>query len=104
MLTSAPGPKLAGYDLAPPTEADAVAALTRVFGPDEARALWANACAVAGVNVGQVGAGAPLERATQSLAAQGGAAATVARSIAIRMRTYTQLAARAAATSTGARQ
>ena len=95
--------RLPGYALAAPTEDDAVAALERVFGPERGRARWSDACRIVGLYAGQVRAGAPLERATQSLAMQGGAAAAVARSITIRMRTHTQLAARSAAASTGGR-
>ena len=98
---------LPGYNLAAPTEADAIGALERVFGVERGRTLWSDACAMAGLGVGKASTGAALERAVQSLASQGGAAATVARSMSIRMRTYAQLAARnasaSAAPSTGAR-
>lgn len=94
--------RLPGYNLAAPTEADALAALERVFGAERGRTLWSDACAMAGLGVGKASTGVALERAVQSLASQGGAAATVARSIGIRMRTYTQLVARGAASSTGA--
>ena len=94
--------KLPGYDLAAPSESAAIAAVERVFGPERGRALWALACGLAGVPVGQARTIELLERVTESLASQGGAAATVARSLAIRLRTHTQLAARIAATSTGA--
>ena len=86
--------RLPGYNLAAPTEADALGALERVFGAQRGRALWSDACAMAGLGVGMASTGAALERALQSLASQGGAAATVARSMSIRMRTYAQLAAR----------
>ena len=92
--------RLPGYDLAVPTEADALGALERVFGAERGRALWSDACAMAGIGIGKASTGAALERALQSLAAQGGAAATVARSMTIRMRTYAQLAARRAAAPT----
>ena len=95
--------KLAGYNLAAPTESDAIAALERVFGAVRGRAVWSDACGMAGVVSGTAQPGAPLARVTQALAAQGGAAATIARSIDIRMRTYTQIAARQSAPSTGAR-
>ena len=105
MSASPPG-RLPGYNLAPPTEADALGALERVFGTERGRARWSDACAMAGLGVGKASTGAALERAVQSLASQGGAAATVARSMSIRMRTYAQLAARstAAAPATGARR
>jgi hypothetical protein len=95
--------RLPGYNLAVPTEADALSALERVFGAERGRALWSDACAMAGLGVGKASTGAALERAVQSLASQGGAAATVARSMSIRMRTYDQLAARGASAATGAR-
>ena len=95
--------KLPGYNLAAPTESDAIAALERVFGAVRGRAVWSDACGMAGVAPGTAQPGAPLARVTQALAAQGGAAATIARSIDIRMRTYTQIAARQSAPSTGAR-
>lgn len=102
-LPTASSSKLPGYNLSAPTEADAIAALERVFGAERGRALWSDACAMAGLGVGKASTGVALERAVQSLASQGGAAATVARSIGIRMRTYTQLVARNVATSTGTR-
>ena len=95
--------KLPGYDLAAPVESEAVAALERVFGSARGRAIWADACGLAGVPVGRAGGGPLLERALESLGSQGGAAATVARSIGIRMRTYTQLAARRASANAGVR-
>lgn len=100
---SRPAVAVPGYNLAAPTEADAIAALERVFGRDRGRALWSDACRQAGLDVGQASTGPALERALQSLAAAGGAAATVARSITIRMRTYTLLVARSA-TAAGARR
>ena len=95
--------KLAGYNLAAPNESDAIAALERVFGAERGRAVWVDACGMAGVAPGTAYPGAPLARVTQALAALGGAAATIARSIEIRARTYTQIAARQSAPSTGAR-
>ena len=103
----APAPditKVPGYSLAAPTETDALAALERVFGRKRGRALWSDACGLAGLDVGQASTGAALERALQSLAAQGGAAATVSRSVVIRMRTYSQLVARSLAGNNGARR
>ena len=96
-------PTLPGYNLSAPTEADVLAALARVFGTERGRGIWADACRGAGLAVGQASTGTALERTLQALAAQGGAAATVARSITIRMRTYTQLVARSVSASTGAR-
>ena len=79
------------------------AALERVYGAERATRVWADCCARASVPVGQVNTAERLDRAVQALAAEGGASATVARSIVIRLRTYAQLAARNAATNTGAR-
>ena len=98
-----PAGAIPGYNLAAPTEADTLAALERVFGRERGRVLWSDACRQAGLDVGQASTGSALERALRALAAPGGAAATVARSITIRMRTHTQLAARSAAAS-GARR
>lgn len=104
MSTSSSSPKkLAGYNLAAPTESDAIAALERVFGAVRGRTAWSDACGMAGVAPGTAHPGAPLSRVIQALAAQGGAAATIARSIEIRARTYMQIAARQSAPSTGAR-
>lgn len=104
MTSSSPSSaKVPGYGLAPPTEADVLAALERVFGGERGRSIWSDACLRAGLTEGQIQFGPPMESAAQSLASAGGAAAAVARSIAIRMRTYTQLAARSASAATGAR-
>jgi hypothetical protein len=92
------------YNLSAPTEADVLAALERVFGRERGRSIWTEACGMAGLAVGQASTGAALELTLQALAGIGGAAATVSRSIVIRMRTYTQLVARSAATATGARR
>ena len=95
--------KLAGYNLAEPTEFDAIAALERVFGAARGRTAWSDACGMAGVAPGTAHPGPSLARVIQALAGQGGAAATIARSIEIRARTYTQIAARQTAASPGAR-
>ncbi len=93
--------RLPGYDLSQPTEADARAALQRVFGAERGGDSWAQACRDAGMVVGRVDTAEKLQRANGSLAAQGGPAAVIARSIEIRMRTYARLAARAATTPAG---
>jgi hypothetical protein len=98
-LTS-PGP-VPGYALNPPGEADARAALERVFGAERGAERWADACRAAGLATGRVGTGAPLLRAVEALAGQGGATATVARSLDIRIRTYARLAAHASAPTAG---
>ncbi len=85
---------LPGYSLTPPAEADALAALQRVFGAERGAERWNEACRAAGLTPGRVRA-EELERAIEALAAQGGATAVVARSLEIRLRTYTRLAANA---------
>lgn len=82
---------ISGYNFEEPTELDAVAALTRVFGADSAKARWTEACVEALLLPGMVKPGAALGRAAAALALQGGSAAMVARSIEIRMRTYYRL-------------
>lgn len=96
-------PRVPGYALGAPTEADALASLHRVFGSERGQSVWSDACDLAGIAPGAVNTTTDLERVARSLASQGGAAATIARSITIRLRTYNQLAARAAAAKTGAR-
>ena len=93
--------RLPGYDLSAPAEADAVAALGRVFGAERAAQRWADACAAAGLAPGRVRTPAQLEQACRALAGQGGPAAAVARSLEIRTRTYHRLAGKAAATTAG---
>ncbi|HEX2079438.1 MAG TPA: hypothetical protein VHG08_17055 [Longimicrobium sp.] len=88
--------RLPGYDLREPVEADALASLRRVFGPERGEERWSRACHDAGLAVGGVSTQAQLVRAVQALAAQGGPAAAVARSVEIRQRTHARLAARAA--------
>lgn len=88
--------RLPGYDLHEPTEADARASLQRVFGPARADDFWRQACRDAGLAPGGVASAPQLARVVQALAAQGGPAAAVARSVEIRMRTYARLAATAA--------
>jgi hypothetical protein len=94
--------RLPGYDLREPTEADARASLQRVFGPARGEERWSEACRTAGLSPGGVHTRVQLIQAVQALAAQGGASASVARSVEIRMRTYVRLAANAAATAGGA--
>ena len=100
---SGPAGTVPGYNLAAPTEADALAALERVFGRERGRSLWTDACRQAGLDIGRASTGPALQRALEALAAPGGAAATVARSMTIRIRTHTQRAARSAAAA-GARR
>jgi hypothetical protein len=104
MMSSPPDPtRIPVYNFAVPTEADAVAALQRVWGADRGARLWSDACVAAGVRRGRLNDTDQLSRATSALAAAGGATATVARSIEIRLRTHARLAAKAAATGSGAR-
>jgi len=88
-------PRLPGYDLSEPTEDDARMALQRVFGADRGAERWAQACREAGLFPGQLRTTPMLDRAVKALASQGGAAAMVARSVEIRLRTYARLAATA---------
>jgi len=88
-------PPIATHNFAAPTAADSLAALTRVVGAERADALWTEACHGAGL----AHAGDPIEldalhASTEQLQANGGAVATVARAIQIRLRTYARLAAR----------
>ena len=102
MLSPPPAPGIPGYDgFRAPTEADARAALQRVFGPERGAERWTQACREAGVAVGRVDGAEPLTRAVRALAAQGGPSTAVARSIEIRMRTHTRLAAKSLAFSDG---
>jgi hypothetical protein len=94
--TPAQLPPIPRYALSAPTEADAVAALGRVFGAGRGAERWTRACREAGVLEGTVDAWEALPRVAAALAAQDGAAASVARSLEIRLRTYRRLAGRAA--------
>lgn len=73
--------------------------LHRVFGAPRAGAVWADACRGAMIDAERVDTVAKLQRVSSSLASQGGAASTVARSIEIRLRTYARLAARSGASA-----
>lgn len=91
-------PRVREYGLTAPTEADAIAALQRVFGAGRGIDAWTAACRGAGLSVGAITSVDQLQRAAEALASQPGAAPTVARAITLRIRTYNWLAARAAAT------
>ncbi len=102
MLSPPPAPGIPGYnDFRAPTEADARAALHRVFGAERGTERWTQACRDAGVVLGRVDGGEDLTRAVEALSALGGPCTAVARSIQIRMRTHTRLASRSAAPSDG---
>lgn len=105
LMPSPPGSpaRLPGYDLREPQEEDARASLQRVFGPARGEERWSQACRDAGLTAGGVRTRVQLVQAVQALAAQGGPSAAVARSVEIRMRTWTRLAANAAAPAGGAR-
>lgn len=75
--------------------------LHRVFGPARADTVWLDACRGALLDASRVDTAEKLRRVAVSLATQGGAASTIARSIDIRLRTYARLAARSGA-ATGA--
>jgi hypothetical protein len=85
-----------GYNLTPPGESDAVAAVQRVYGAEKGAEVWKSACQEARVLPGWVRGRDTLERVLQALAAQGGPQGVIARSMEIRLRTYDRLAARAA--------
>ena len=88
--------RIPGYGLAQPTEADVLAALQRVWGDERAPRMWAQACRDAGISAGHVDTLDRLEKVNRALATQGGATATLARSIEIRISTYLRLQQRAA--------
>jgi len=85
-----------GYNLSPPTAADAVAALQRVYGEEKGAEHWKSACAAARILPDWVLHRDQLERVLGALAGMGGPPAVVARSMEIRLRTYDRLSARAA--------
>jgi hypothetical protein len=87
---------LPGYKLTPPSEADANAALQRVFGAERGTERWTLACRTAGIAAGRVDTAEQLGRVVEALARQGGSTSVVARSLEIRLRTYARLAARTA--------
>lgn len=87
-------PRLPAYVLSCPTEADAVASLARVFGPDRAAAEWAAACGACALEPGEAIPVEPLRRVAAALGRQGGALPALGRAIEIRLQTYGRLAAR----------
>ncbi len=94
--------RIPGYNFSQPTEADALGALQRVWDLDRGALIWSQACRAAGLVEGRVNTVAALERAIAALSQQGGATATVARSLEIRLRTHARLAARVNAANAGA--
>ena len=93
-----------GYNLTPPAEADAVAALQRVYGAEKGAEHWKTACHAAKILPGWVRDRVTLARVLQALATQGGPQSVVARSMEIRMRTYDRLAARSGGAQAGGDQ
>jgi hypothetical protein len=84
-----------GYNLTPPGESDALAAVQRVYGEEKGGELWKSACHAARVPPGWVRSRDTLERVLGALGEQGGPQGVIARSMEIRLRTYDRLAARA---------
>jgi hypothetical protein len=88
-------PPIASHGYAAPTAADSLAALTRVVGPERAEVLWSEACRGAGLaHAGDPLSLEELQATSEQLRAHGGAIATVAYAMQIRLRTYARLAAR----------
>jgi hypothetical protein len=82
-------PRIPGYELSAPAEADVLRALQRHFGPERAAAIWAGAVHAAGLGP----ADAPyspeaLARVADVLRQQDGVARVIGRSLAIRIATY----------------
>lgn len=90
-------PRIPGYELSAPVEADVLRALQRHFGPERAAAIWAGAVHAAGLTP----ADAPyapdaLARVADVLRQQDGVARVIGRSLAIRIATYLVLRKRSA--------
>jgi hypothetical protein len=88
-------PPIPGYNLSPPGESDALAAVQRVYGEEKGTEHWKAACLAAKVLPGFVRSRETLERVLVALGGQGGPQGVIARSMEIRLRTYDRLAARA---------
>lgn len=97
-------PRIKDYDLSAPTEQSALVSLTKVFGAERAAELWERACQSSGYAVGHVTSPRQVERCAIALVLNGGACATVGRSVEIRLRTYYRLASRTGAPLTGERR
>jgi hypothetical protein len=91
-MPGAPPRTVPGYQLAPPTEQDALTFLARALGADRAASLWMRACREAGARAGALSRD-ELERVVQALAKEEGPAGVVGSSLDIRLRTYRLLAA-----------
>jgi len=89
---AAPAPVVPHYDLALPTVPDIRQGLARVAPSDRAAAVWAAACAAAGIreDIATIDA-VTLERVAEHLVAQGGTLGVVGRAFQIRIRAYRRL-------------
>ncbi|HEU0302595.1 MAG TPA: hypothetical protein VFR37_24255 [Longimicrobium sp.] len=91
-MPGAPSSTIPGYQLAPPTEQDALTFLARALGADRAASLWMRTCRGAGARAGALSMD-ELERVVQALATEEGPAGVVGSSLVIRLRSYRLLAA-----------
>jgi hypothetical protein len=82
-----------GYNLAPPSEQDLFASLTRLVGPDEARRVWDHARQLAGMAPGAALSMDQFDSALQQLRAAKGIASVAGSSILVRLRSYRTLSA-----------
>jgi hypothetical protein len=95
-MSDTPPPRVPGYELPAPGEADVLRALQRHFGPERAAAIWSGAVQAAGLTPDD----APhppesLARIAEVLRQQDGVARVIGRSLAIRVATYLVLRKRA---------
>ena len=91
-MAGAPPSTIPGYQLAAPSEQDALTFLARALGADQAASLWMRACREGGGRAGSLSLD-ELERVVQALAREEGAAGVVGSSLSIRVRSYRLLAA-----------
>ena len=93
-------PRIPGYELSAPVEADVLRALQRHFGPERAAAIWAGAVHAAGLTPADAPYGPEaLARVADVLRQQDGVARVIGRSLAIRIATYLVLRRRSAVRS-----
>ena len=96
-------PRLPGYELSAPAEADVLRALRRHFGPERAAAIWAGAVRAAGLGASDApDSPEALARVADVLRQQDGVARVIGRSFAIRIATYLVLRKRTAVAPTDA--
>jgi hypothetical protein len=95
-MSDTPPPRVPGYELRAPGEADVLRALRRHFGPERASAIWTGAVQAAGL-ASQDAPYPPqaLARIADVLRQQDGVARVIGRSLAIRVATYLVLRGRA---------